>query len=195
MVIRRILIVDTEKNMSRVGKKPIEISEGVEIKIDGRKVIVKGPKGELSREVRPEVKIEINKGQIIVSLLSDSRQASAFWGLERALLQNMVLGVVKGFKKELEINGVGYRAKVENDKLILELGFTNPVEITIPEGLEVSVKGRAIIIAGIDKAAVGQFAAKARKVKPPDPYKGKGIRYAGEEIKLKPGKKAAIAAT
>lgn len=180
--------------MSRIGKKPIEIPEGVEIKIDGRKVIIKGPKGELSREVRPEVKIEINKGQMIVSLLSDSKQASAFWGLERALLQNMVLGVTEGFKKELEINGVGYRAKVENDKLILELGFTNPVEIIIPKELEVSVKGKTIIVVGIDKAVVGQFAAKTRKAKPPDPYKGKGIRYAGEEVKLKPGKKAATAA-
>ena len=179
--------------MSRIGKKPIEIPEGVEIKIDGRKVTVKGPKGELSREVRPEVKIEVDKKQIIVSLLSDSKQASAFWGLERALLQNMVLGVTEGFKKELEINGVGYRAKVENDKLILELGFTNPVEIAIPKGLEVSVKGKIIFVAGIDKGVVGQFAAKARKAKPPDPYKGKGVRYVGGEIKLKPGKKAAAA--
>jgi len=181
------------KFMSRIGKKPIEIPEAVEIKIDGRKVLVKGPKGELSREVRPEVKIEANKEQMTVSLLPDNKQASAFWGLERALLQNMVLGVTKGFKKELEINGVGYRARVENDRLILELGFTNPVEITIPEELEVLVKGRIIIVTGIDKAVVGQFAAKTRKAKPPDPYKGKGIRYVGEEIKLKPGKKAAAA--
>ena len=180
--------------MSRIGKKPIEIPEGVETKVDGRKVIIKGPKGELSREIRPEVKIEINKGQMIVSLLPDDKQALAFWGLERALLQNMVLGVTEGFKKELEINGVGYRAKTENGKLTLELGFTNPVEMIIPEGLDVSVKGRVIIIVGIDKAVVGQFAAKARKAKPPDPYKGKGIRYLGEEVKLKPGKKAAAAA-
>ena len=144
--------------MSRIGKKPIEIPEGVEIKIDGRKVIIKGPKGELSREVRPEVKIEINKKQIIVSLLPGSKQASAFWGLERALLQNMVLGVTKGFR------------------------------------IEVSVKGKRIIVVGIDKAVVGQFAAKARKAKPPDPYKGKGVRYVDEEVKLKPGKKAATAA-
>lgn len=180
--------------MSRIGKKPIKIPEGAEIKVDGRKVIVRGPKGELSREIRPEVKIETNEGQIIVSLSSENKQASAFWGLERALLQNMVLGVTEGFKKELEINGVGYRAKVEDDKLILDIGFTDSIVIMIPNGLDISVKGRIVVVAGIDKAAVGQFAAKVRKVKPPDPYKGKGIKYLDEKIKLKPGKKAASAA-
>jgi len=180
--------------MSKIGKKPIEIPEGIEVKIKGQEVRISGPKGELSREVLPEIKIEKKEKMILVSPQVKSKKAQAFWGLERALLQNMVTGAKQGFKKELEIVGVGYRTNLEGKTLTLEVGFTNPVEVTIPEEIEVSVKGKIITVSGVDKTLVGQFAAKIRKVRPPDPYKGKGVRYLGEIIKLKPGKKAATGA-
>jgi large subunit ribosomal protein L6 len=180
--------------MSRIGKKPIEIPQNVKVKIEGQQVKIEGPKGELYRNVRPEIKVELQENQIMVKPRINPKQARAFWGLERALLQNMILGVTQGFEKKLEMVGVGYRAKMEGKDLILELGFTHPVRITPPSDVEISVQGKVITVSGIDKTKVGQWAAKIKKAKKPDPYKGKGIRYLGEEIKLKPGKKAATAA-
>lgn len=179
--------------MSRIGKQPIEITDGVNVQQQGREITIKGPKGELKRTVRPEIKIEIKDNQILVSPLITSKQSRAYWGLERALLQNMIVGVTQGFKKELEIQGVGYRASITGDKLILEVGYSHKVKKIIPKDLEVSVKAKIITVVGIDKNKVGQFAAEVKRVKKPDAYKGKGIRYLGENIKLKPGKKAATA--
>ncbi len=177
--------------MSRVGKKPIEIPEGVDVKIEGQKVIVKGPKGELSREVRPEIEIVIEDKRIVLR----GEQSKAFWGLTRALIANMLKGVTEGFEKKLEIKGVGYRASVEEERLALSVGFTHPVKIKCPVGIKLSVEKNIITVSGIDKELVGQISAKIRAVKPPEPYKGKGIRYMGEEIRRKLGKKAVTAAT
>ena len=179
------------KIMSRVGKKPIEIPEGVDVKIEGQKVIVKGPKGELSREVRPEIEIVIEDKRIVLR----GKQFKAFWGLTRALIANMLKGVTEGFEKKLEIKGVGYRASVEGEQLTLSVGFTQPVKIKCPAGIKLSVEKNIITVSGIDKELVGQISAKIRAVKPPEPYKGKGIRYMGEEIRRKLGKKAVTAAT
>lgn len=176
--------------MSHIGKKPIEIPEKVQIKISGQKVTATGPMGELSREIRPEIKTEKKGNQLIVFSKVKTKKSNAFWGMERALLNNMVKGVKEGFEKKLTIEGVGYKGNIENGKLILQVGFSHQVEITPLEGIEISVKGKTIIVSGMDKAKVGQVASQIRKVRPPDPYKGKGIRYEGEEIKLKPGKKA-----
>lgn len=179
--------------MSRIGKQPIIIPEGVEVKIEGQKVVVKGPKGELSREVRPEIKIELKEKNVILSLRVKIKSARAFWGTERAQLANMIIGLSKGFEKKLEIRGVGYKARIEEENLILEVGFSHPVIVQPIKDASSSVEGNIITISGISKEKVGQLAAKIRKVKPPDPYKGKGIRYLGEEVKLKPGKKAVTA--
>lgn len=179
--------------MSRIGKKPIEIPEGVQVKIEGQKVTISGPKGEFLREVLPEIKVEIREGKVFLSPQIEIKKTKAFWGLERALLQNMVTGVIEGFEKKLEIRGIGYRAKVEGEDLVLEVGFTHSVKIKTPKNIHFSVQGSIITVSGIDKEKVGQIAAKIRKVRPPDPYKGKGIRYLGEEIKLKPGKRAVTA--
>jgi large subunit ribosomal protein L6 len=178
--------------MSRVGKKPILIPEGVEVKIEGNIVRIKGLKGELSREIRPEIKVEIKEDKIFVQPFSEkswTKQTKAFWGLTRALIFNMVEGVTAGFEKKLEIQGIGFRAAVEEEELVLNVGFSHPVKIKIPQGIKISVEKNIITISGIDKELVGQIAAKIRKVKPPEPYKGKGIRYVGEQVRRKVGKK------
>ncbi len=181
--------------MSRVGKKPITIPQGVEVKIENRKITAKGLKGELSLEVRPEIKVEIKEGKLFVlSERSDDRRTNAFWGLTRALLANMLKGVAEGYEKRLEIEGIGMRAVKEGDNLSLSLGFSHPVKINAPSGIKFSVEKNIIIVSGIDKELVGQTAAVIRKKKPVEPYKGKGIRYAGEQIRKKEGKKAATAA-
>ena len=180
--------------MSRIGKKPILIPEKVEMKIDGQKIFIKGPKGELSLEVRPEIKVAINDGKIVVSPQTDTKRTAAFWGLTRALLQNIVKGVTEGFEKKLSMEGIGYRAKLEGEELILQVGFSHPVPIQPPPGIKFSVEKNIITISGIDKGLVGQIAAKIRKVRPPEPYKGKGIRYLGEYVRRKAGKKAATTA-
>ncbi|MFH1423924.1 MAG: 50S ribosomal protein L6 [Candidatus Nealsonbacteria bacterium] len=179
--------------MSRIGKKPIEIPAGVEVKITGQKVQVKGPKGELSIKVRPEIKVEMKDGKVAVSAVNP--EAKAFWGLTRALLANMIQGVVKNFEKKLEIIGVGNRAVMEGETLVLSVGFSHPVKMSPPQGIVFSVEKNIITVQGTDKGLVGQAAADIRKVRPPEPYKGKGIRYFGEEIKLKEGKRAATATT
>ncbi|HZX50344.1 MAG TPA: 50S ribosomal protein L6 [Candidatus Paceibacterota bacterium] len=177
--------------MSRIGKKPIEIPQGVEIQVQGQKVNVKGPKGELSREFRPELKIEKQEHEVIITPVNSERETRALWGLTRTLLANMIQGVTQGFEKRLELEGVGYRASAEGDSLALQIGFSHPVKMKAPAQTTVSVEKNVITIGGIDKEQVGQFAARIRKVRPPEPYKGKGIRYEGETIRRKLGKKAA----
>ena len=176
--------------MSRVGKQPIKIPQDVEVKIEGQRVTVKGPKGELFREVRPEVKVELKEGELLVSPQKETKETRAFWGLSRALLANLVQGVTEGFEKKLEIRGVGYRASLEGEDLNLKVGFSHPVKIKKPEGIIFSVDKEVITVSGIDKELVGEMAAKIRKIRPPDPYKGKGIRYLGEVVRKKEGKKA-----
>jgi len=176
--------------MSKIGKKPILIPEGVEVKLEGNTIYVKGPKGDFSLEIRPEIGIKIENGQIEVFPKMQTKETKALWGTTRSLINNLVEGVTRGFKKQLEIQGIGYKAKLEGNELVLEVGFSHPVKMEIPEGIEVSIDKNIITIEGIDKQLVGEFAARIKKVRPPDPYKGKGIRYLGEKIKLKPGKKA-----
>ena len=177
--------------MSRIGKKPIEIPDGVDVRIEKQNIKIKGPKGELSREVLSNIAIKIKEGKIIVSPKKDDKSSKPFWGLERALIQNMIDGVHTGFQKRLELVGIGYRARMEDGDLLLELGFSHPVKVQTPKDIHISVKGKIITIEGINKAKVGITAANIKKIRKPDPYKGKGVRYLGEEIRLKPGKKAA----
>lgn len=179
--------------MSRIGKKPILIPENVDVKIDGQKVIISGPKGELQKEVCPEIKIEKKDNKILLLPQIETKQTKALWGLFRSLIFNMVKGVTKGFEKKLEIEGLGYKAVLEGDTLVLRVGFSHPVKIKSPEGINFSVEKNLIIVSGIEKQKVFQTAAKIRKVKPPEPYKGKGIRYEGERIRRKPGKRVVTA--
>ena len=177
-------------DMSHIGKKPIDIPEKVEVNIRGQKVSVTGPKGELHREVRPEIKVERIDNTLAFSIQEDNKQAKASWGTERALAKNMIDGVLDGFEKKLRLEGIGYRAKMEDEKLVLELGFSHSVEIVPPENINVVVKGKIITISGINKEKVNQLAAKIRSIRKPNPYTGKGVRYDDEEVRLKPGKKA-----
>jgi large subunit ribosomal protein L6 len=176
--------------MSRIGKKPINIPEKVEITINGQDVTIKGPKGELSRTVRPEILIKKEDGKIKLSIQKEGKKSNPFLGLERSLAFNMVKGVTDGFEKKLEMKGVGYRARMEGNTLVVEAGFSHPVKREFPDDIKVNVEEGKIVVSGIDKAKVGQIAAKIRKIRSPEPYKGKGIRYVGEEITLKEGKKA-----
>lgn len=175
--------------MSKIGKKPIEIPNGVEVILEGQKIKVKGKKGELEREISPEIGIKKEEGKILLFPKKEGKKTRALWGLERQLVFNMIKGVSEGFEKKLEIVGLGYKAEIKGNKIFLYLGKAVPTEIEIPSGIEVKVEKNIISVSGIDKEKVGNFAAKIRKVKEPDPYKGKGIRYLGEKIKLKPGKK------
>lgn len=181
--------------MSRVGKKPIEIPQGVDVKIEGQKVIVKSSKGELSREIRPEIKVDVRDGKIFVSPKVETKQTKALWGLSRALLANMVKGVTEGYEKKLEIEGLGFRAALEGEGLLLNLGFSHPVKVAPSPGIKFSVEKNVITVSGADKELVGQTAANIRKIKKPEPYKGKGIKYMGEQVRRKVGKKAAAATT
>lgn len=175
--------------MSRIGKRPINIPAKVAISIEGQKVSVKGPKGELSRELPAEVIVTQEGETIEVKRRDESRAARQRHGLCRTLVANMVQGVSEGFQKRLEIQGVGYRAQVQGRNLILNVGYSNPVEINPPEGISVAVENNTnVIISGINKEIVGNTAAKIRDVRPPEPYKGKGIRYAGELVRRKAGK-------
>jgi len=177
--------------MSRIGKQPIIIPEGVTVEINNNEVSVKGPKGELSRYIRPEIKVEKNDNLIIVAPDKETKRTSALWGLSRTLIANMVEGVTNGFEKKLEIQGVGYRASLEGEDLVLLVGFSHPVKIEKVEGIKFDVQKTNITVIGIDKELVGQIAAKIRMVRQPEPYKGKGIRYEGEYVRRKSGKKAA----
>ncbi len=176
--------------MSRIGKQPINIPKGVEVKMDKGEIKVKGPKGELNFQIRPEIEVATKDNQIVTSIKEETKRSSAFWGLTRSLIFNAVKGVNEGYKKELEIQGVGYRANIEGDTLILEVGFSHKVNIKKPEDIEFSVSKNIITISGIDKQSVGEISAQIRAVKPPEPYKGKGIRYVGEEVLRKVGKRA-----
>lgn len=178
--------------MSRIGKKPIELPKGVDITIDGSTVIVKGPKGELTRSFDPRMTVTREDGQIIVKRGTDENKERALHGLTRALLNNMVTGVSTGYSKVLEISveSVGYRAEMASGNLVLNLGYSHPINYPAPEGITFTAdsKTRTITVSGIDKELVGEIAARVRKLRPPEPYKGKGIRYRGEVVKLKPGK-------
>lgn len=175
--------------MSRIGKRPIPIPQKVTVTIDGQHVAVKGPKGELSRELPSEVVISQEDGTILVTRRDDSRVARQRHGLCRTLVANMVQGVSDGFQKRLEIQGVGYRAQVQGRTLNLSLGFSHPVQIDPPENIQFAVENNTnVIVTGIDKEVVGNIAARIRAVRPPEPYKGKGVRYSGEMVRRKAGK-------
>ncbi|MGD0531964.1 MAG: 50S ribosomal protein L6 [Methyloceanibacter sp.] len=176
--------------MSRIGKKPVAIPGGVTASVDGQVVAVKGPKGELKHVLVDDVIAKLDKGGIEVSPRNDSQQARAMWGMSRTLLANLITGVTEGFTKKLEITGVGYRAAVQGSNLQLQLGYSHDVAYPIPQGIQVQCpKPTEIIVTGIDKQKVGQVAAEIRRFRPPEPYKGKGVRYAGEFILRKEGKK------
>ena len=181
--------------MSRVGRLPVDIPSGVEVKITGSLVKVKGPKGESEFEFSPEIGIAQEENAIIVSRPSDAREMRSLHGTTRALIQNMVTGVTEGFQRELQLVGVGYRANMQGSNLVLNVGYSHPVEIEPPPGIsfEVGDRNQQIFINGIDKQAVGQIAADIRKVRPPEPYKGKGIRYKDEYIRRKAGKAGKVA--
>ena len=175
--------------MSRIGKMPIAVPAGVTVEVaENNKVTVKGPKGTLERVFPAEMTFEQNDGQIEVKRPNDLKRNKALHGLSRSLLNNMVVGVTNGFEKKLEVNGVGYRAAKNGKTLTLTLGYSHPVELEDPEGLETVVDGQNIIVKGIDKEKVGQFAAIIREKRAPEPYKGKGIKYADEVIRRKVGK-------
>lgn len=180
--------------MSRIGRKQILIPAGVEVKISGSDIEVKGPKGVLKMKAAPEIVVELKEKEIHFTPKKEDLKSKALWGLTRTLVNNMVLGVVKGFEKRLEINGVGFKAAVEGKKLVLSVGLSHTVDIPAPEGIEFKVEKNVIIVSGIDKGLVGQVSAQIRRVKPPEPYKGKGIKYIDEIIKRKLGKKAAAGA-
>lgn len=176
--------------MSRIGKKPIEIPQGVKTEISEKEIKVFGPKGELKQFIHPEIKVESKDGKILVSPKTElSKKGRGLWGLYRALISNMVEGVSKGFEKKLEIEGVGFKANVEGENLVLNLGFTNPVKIAKIPGVNFSVEKNVIIVSGADKERVGHIAALIRKQKKAEPYKGKGIKYQGEKVRRKEGKK------
>ena len=175
--------------MSRIGKMPIPLPKGVEVRIDGNTVSVKGPKGELSRVILPEITIQQEDGQLLVGRPSDQQRHRAMHGLTRTLVDNMVRGVSDGFSKTLEMQGVGYRAQMQGKDLQLAIGFSHPVNVPPPNGIEFEVEGTSrIVVKGINKEQVGQVAADIRKIRPPEPYKGKGIRYLGEYVRRKAGK-------
>ncbi len=175
--------------MSRIGKVPVTVPKEVTVDMDGGTIRVKGPRGELSRELPSQVAVELGEGRIVVSRSSEAKLQRSLHGLTRTLVQNMVDGVTKGFTKQLDITGVGYRASKGGGKLLLTLGFSHPVEIQPPDGILVEVPSpTTILIKGNDKEMVGQMAAKIRGLRPPEPYKGKGIRYAQEVVRRKAGK-------
>ncbi len=177
--------------MSRVGKVPIAIPSTVEVRIEGAKVTVKGPKGELSRDLDPKMKLNLSDGVLTVERPSDNPRHRSAHGLTRTLIQNMVTGVTEGFAKTLELQGVGYRAQMQGPNLVLAVGYSRPVDVPPPPGIEFEVEGTSrVTVKGISKEGVGQAAADVRKVRPPEPYKGKGIRYAGEHVRRKVGKAA-----
>lgn len=176
--------------MSRIGKKPVAIPSGVTANIEGDTLTVKGPKGTLSLGLSELIDYKVDGSEIKVNPANDTKAARAFWGMQRTLVSNLVEGVTEGFTKVLEISGVGYRAQAQGKKLKLQLGFSHDVDLDVPEGLEVKTPDQTTVeISGVDKQAVGQFAAEVRRWRKPEPYKGKGIKYRGEYIFRKEGKK------
>jgi large subunit ribosomal protein L6 len=177
--------------MSKIAKKPVILKEGVNVVLEGNKVKVSGPKGELSFAVPTGIKIAVADGQIVVSQeKKNDSETNALFGLTRSILNNLVKGVTEGFEKKLELSGVGYRAQAAGNTLTLSLGFSHPVVVKVEQGITFTVDENVITISGIDKALVGDTAAKVRAIRPPEPYKGKGIKYAGERIRRKVGKAA-----
>ncbi len=177
--------------MSRIGKQPIAVPDGVEIDVKPGMVSVKGPKGELSQAVSPDMRVEQSNGTLTVERPTDRGEHRALHGLTRSLIANMVEGVTDGFEKRLEIQGVGYRARLQGKALELSVGYSHPVSVTAPEGIEFEVPTPTqVIVRGIDKQLVGEIAARIRRSRPPEPYKGKGVRYAGEHVRRKVGKRA-----
>ncbi len=175
--------------MSRIGKQPITVPAGVDVAVEGQTVRVKGTKGALERTLRPEVRVEMDGNTIRVVPVDESGTARAQWGLSRTLIANMVEGVSKGFEKHLELAGVGYRASKQGQRLVLTVGFSHPVHIDPPQGIEFDVPNPTnVLVKGYDREVVGEIAAKIRGVRPPEPYKGKGIHYKGERIRRKVGK-------
>lgn len=178
--------------MSRIGKMPVEIPEGVKAELAGQTLSVSGKHGKLEREIRPEVEVKVDGGQIILSRKEETKKGRAFHGMERALVNNMVRGVAEGFEKQLQLIGVGYRADSKGKNLELGLGYSHPITFEVPEGIKASVlkEGRDIFVKleGPDKQQVGQVAAQIRSLRPPEPYKGKGVRYRDEQVRRKAGK-------
>jgi len=178
--------------MSRIGKKPIPVPAGVSVTVEGNTVKVKGPKGELVRDVRPEITVKVEDGVITMERPSEQKQHRAYHGLTRALVANMVQGVTGGYRKSLDIIGVGYRAEKKGENLVLTVGYSHQVIYPQPKGITITTPAlTSIVIEGIDKEKVGQVAAEIRSVRPPEPYKGKGIRYTGEQVRRKAGKAGA----
>jgi large subunit ribosomal protein L6 len=176
--------------MSRIGKKPVAVPTGVTAKVDGQTVAFKGPKGELSFTVPDDVTVALEGGEVSVQPRSESKRAQAMWGMSRSMLMNLATGVSKGFEKRLEIVGVGYKAAVAGKRVQLSLGYSHDIDYPIPEGIAITApRPTELVVAGIDKRAVGQTAAEIRAMRPPEPYKGKGVKYAGEFIFRKEGKK------
>lgn len=175
--------------MSRIGKKPVAIPAGVEVTLKGREITVKGPRGTLTQSFRPEMTLSVENGEVVVKRADDGKLCRSLHGLTRSLIHNMILGVTEGFKKELEVSGVGYRAAKQGKDLVMNLGFSHQVVVPEPEGITIEVpSANLIVVYGADKQKVGQFAAEIREKRPPEPYKGKGIHYVGEHIRRKEGK-------
>jgi large subunit ribosomal protein L6 len=176
--------------MSRIGKKPIAVPSGVTVTLEGQTVTVKGPKGQLAWTVADEIEVKLEGSELTLALRNDSARAHAMWGLSRSLVGNMVVGVTQGYERTLELVGVGYRASMKGQALAMQLGFSHDVDIPAPQGITFAVpKQTEIRITGIDKQLVGETAARIRRIRPPEPYKGKGVRYAGEQVRRKEGKK------
>jgi len=174
--------------MSRIGKRPIPIPKGVDVKLDGNIITVKGPKGELKREIHPDIGVEVQDSVIKVFVKNQTKKSKALHGLFNSLIWNMVKGVTEGFKKTLEIVGVGYRAELKGRSIVFNLGYSHPINFELPKGIDAQVDRNKVTIMGIDKELVGEIAARIRRLRPPEPYKGKGIRYEGEVIIKKAGK-------
>lgn len=177
--------------MSRIGKLPVELPEGASIVIDGQTVATKGPKGELSVQIMDGYSVVQKENRVEINPVDESKELAKYWGLQRTLLNNALIGVTQGFSKVLEVNGVGFRVALQGKKLVLNLGFSHPVEYTAPDDIEIKVEQTTITISGVDKQRVGAVAAAIREFKKPEPYKGKGIKYSTEVVRRKAGKTAA----
>jgi large subunit ribosomal protein L6 len=176
--------------MSKIGEKPIQFANNVKVTVDGQNVKVEGSKGTLQFTAKPEIKISVTEGKVLVERKDESTKSKSLHGLTRTLISNMIVGIDKGWSKGLELSGVGYRASVEGDTLVLSVGFSHQVRFKLPEGISANVVENKITITGADKQAVGEITAQIRRIRPPEPYKGKGIKYVGEKIRRKAGKTA-----
>ena len=180
--------------MSRIGKKPVEIPKGVEVKVTGTHITLKGPKGSASMDLDPVIKVKVEDNQIVVTRVNDVKEVRAKHGLWRSLINNHVVGVTQGFTKDLELTGVGYRAAKQGKKLVIQIGYSHPVEIDPPDGISFELEGQTKIkVLGIDRGIVGQVAANIKAIRPVEPYKGKGVKYAGQYVRRKAGKAAKAA--